>query len=174
VHRLQDRRALTAVAPRAGTPLAARRVTAAVVVGVAAAAVVLDQIVKTVAEHALRGGHTVDLVFGARLVLTYNSGAAFSVGTGRSGVFTVFASITVAALLAYAVWLRQRPLQAISFGLILGGAAGNLTDRLLRPNGGQVIDFLEIAKWWPVFNVADIALFCGVALMLLLSWNRAN
>ncbi|HUR77244.1 MAG TPA: signal peptidase II [Acidimicrobiales bacterium] len=139
--------------------------------GVAGAAVVVDQIVKTIAENALRDGHEVELVFGARFVLTYNSGAAFSVGAGRSGVFTVVASVTITALLAYALWLRQRPLQAVSFGLIIGGAAGNLCDRLLRDNGGRVIDFVELADWWPVFNVADVALFFGVAVMVLLSWR---
>jgi signal peptidase II len=146
-----------------------RRVSAPIILGVAAAAVALDQIVKTIAENSLKDGHTVELIFGARLILTYNSGAAFSVGAGRSGVFTVLASVTITALTAYAVWLRQPRLQAIAFGLIIGGAAGNLFDRLFRPNGGRVIDFIEAARWWPVFNVADISLFCGVALLLLLN-----
>jgi signal peptidase II len=160
MHRVQDRRTVA--------PLD-RRVSAAVILGVAAAAVVIDQIVKTVVQNALDDGHSVELAFGARLVLTYNSGAAFSVGAGRSGVFTVLASVTITGLLAYALWIRQRPLQALSFGLILGGAAGNVADRLFRDNGGRVIDFIEAADWWPVFNVADISLFCGVALLLLLS-----
>jgi signal peptidase II len=167
---VQDRRTISSLAPRANASLT-RRSNAAIVLGVAAGSVVLDQIVKTIAEHALRDGHSVELILGARFVLTYNSGAAFSVGAGRSGVFTVLASLTIIALTAYALWMRQRPLQAIAFGLILGGAAGNVTDRLARSNGGRVIDFIEIARWWPVFNVADISLFCGVALLLLLSFR---
>jgi signal peptidase II len=146
-----------------------RRTSAAIIIGVAAASVAVDQVTKTVAQNALHDGHSVWLVFGMRFVLTYNSGAAFSVGAGRSGVFTVLASITITVLLAYALWVRQRPLQAVAFALILGGAAGNLTDRLARSNGGRVIDFLELAKWWPVINFADASLFCGVALLLLLS-----
>ena len=162
MHRVQDRRTISSLAPRAN---------AAIVLGVAGLSVALDQVVKTIAEHALRDGRTVELIFGARFVLTYNSGAAFSVGAGRSGVFTVVASITIVALTIYALWSKQRPLQAVAFGLILGGAAGNVTDRLARSNGGRVIDFIEIARWWPVFNVADISLFCGVALLLLLSFR---
>ena len=160
MHRVQD--------GRTESPLD-RRVSAAIILSVAAAAVALDQIVKTFAEHRLSDGHEVPLIFGARFVLTYNSGAAFSVGAGRSGVFTVLASVTITALTIYAVWLRQRPMQAVSFALIIGGASGNLFDRLFRDNGGRVIDFIEAARWWPVFNIADISLFCGVALLLLLS-----
>ncbi len=160
MRRVQDRRTVT--------PLS-RRAAAVIILGVAAAAVAGDQFVKTVVENGLRDGDTIELAFGARFVLTYNSGAAFSVGAGRSAVFTVLASVTITALLVYALWLRQRPLQAASFGLIIGGAAGNLTDRLLRDNGGRVIDFIEVAPWWPVFNIADISLFIGVALLLLLS-----
>lgn len=159
MHRVQDGRTI---------PSLNRRAAASIIVGAAVASVVIDQITKTIAEHSLADG-PVGLIFGARLVLTYNSGAAFSVGTGRSGVFTLVASVAVVAVLSYAVWLRQRPWQAVAFGLIVGGAAGNLVDRLARPNGGRVIDFIQIAKWWPVFNVADMSLFFGVALMMLLS-----
>lgn len=162
MHRVQDRRTVASLD---------RRASAAIVIGVAATSVLVDQILKTIAENALRDGDTVELIFGARFVLTYNSGAAFSVGAGRSGLFTVLASITITALTSYALWLRQRPLQAVSFGLIIGGAAGNLFDRLFRANDGRVIDFIEIADWWPVFNFADISLFFGVTLMLLVSFR---
>jgi signal peptidase II len=157
---VQDRRTVT--------PLS-RRTSAAVILGAAVASVIVDQITKSIAERSLTDG-PVGLIFGARFVLTYNSGAAFSVGAGRSGVFTLLASVTICALTAYALWSRHRLAQAIAFGLIIGGAAGNLVDRLLRANGGRVIDFVEIARWWPVFNWADSSLFCGVALLLLLSF----
>ncbi len=153
--------------------MTSRRVTAALVVGVASLSVAIDQIAKTIAENNLRD-HSVDLVLGARFLLTYNSGAAFSVGTGRSGVFTVLASVTVTLLLVYALWARQSRLRAVMFGLIIGGAAGNLVDRLFRPNGGRVIDFVEIARWWPVFNVADMSLFFGIALMLFVSLREPD
>ena len=160
MHRVQDRRTLTPVS---------RRSSALIILGAAIASVIVDQITKSIAESGLADG-PVRLLFGARLVLTYNSGAAFSVGAGRSALFTVIASATICALTAYALWTRHRPAQAIAFGLIIGGAAGNLVDRLVRGNGGRVIDFVEIARWWPVFNWADTSLFCGVALLLLLSF----
>ena len=160
MHRVQDRRPVT--------PLT-RRISAAVIIGVAVASVVVDQITKSIAESSLSDGPT-RLIAGARLVLTYNSGAAFSVGAGRSPVFTLIASVTITALTAYALWVKHRPAQAVAFGLIIGGAAGNVFDRLLRSNGGRVIDFVEIARWWPVFNWADTSLFCGVALLLVLSF----
>jgi len=169
MHRLQDRRTITSLAPPATSPVT-RRTSALIILGAAIASVIVDQITKSIAESALADG-PVRLVFGARLVLTYNSGAAFSVGAGRSAVFTVIASVTICALTAYALWVRHRPAQAVAFGLILGGAAGNVVDRLFRANGGQVIDFVEAARWWPVFNWADTSLFCGVALLLLLSFR---
>jgi len=165
---VQDRRPVTSLAPRAISALS-RRTSAAIIIGAAIASVVVDQITKSIAESALGDG-PVRLIFGARLVLTYNSGAAFSVGAGRSGVFTLVASLTIAGLTGYALWAKHRPAQAIAFGLIIGGAAGNVFDRLFRSNGGRVIDFVEIAHWWPVFNWADTSLFCGVALLLLLSF----
>ncbi len=112
------------------------------------------------------------LLLGARFVLTYNSGAAFSVGSGRSGVFTALASVTVVGLIGYALWTRQARARAVMFGLIIGGASGNLVDRLARPNGGRVIDFMEIARWWPVFNVADMSLFFGIVLMVVISFRE--
>jgi signal peptidase II len=161
MHRVQDRRTVAPVA---------RRTSAAIILGAAVASVIVDQITKSIAEHSLADA-PIGLPFGARLVLTYNSGAAFSVGAGRSAVFTVIASLTICGLTAYAVWARHRVADAIAFGLIIGGAAGNLFDRLLRANGGRVIDFVEIAHWWPVFNWADTSLFCGVALLLVLSFR---
>jgi signal peptidase II len=165
---VQDGRPISSLTPRATSPLT-RRTSAAIILGAASASVLVDQITKTIAERSLMDG-PIGLIFGARLVLTYNSGAAFSVGTGRSAIFTVIASITICALTAYAVWTKHRPLHALAFGLIIGGAAGNLVDRLARSNGGRVIDFVEITRWWPVFNWADTSLFCGVALMLVLSF----
>jgi signal peptidase II len=160
VHRVQNRRTVASLT---------RRTSAAIILGAAGASVAVDQITKTIAEHSLADG-PINLILGARLVLTYNSGAAFSVGAGRSAVFTVIASVTICALTVYALWLRQRLAQAIAFGLIIGGALGNVVDRLFRSNGGRVIDFVEAAHWWPVFNWADASLFCGVALLLLLSY----
>ena len=161
MHRVQDRRTVASLS---------RRAAAAVILGGACVSVAVDQITKSIAERSLADG-PIGLLFGARLVLTYHSGAAFSVGAGRSAVFTVLASLTICALTVYAVRARHRTAEAIAFAFIIGGAAGNVVDRLFRANGGRVIDFFEIAHWWPVFNWADTSLFCGVALLLLLSFR---
>jgi signal peptidase II len=149
----------------------ARRRSAAIIVAVAVGSVVIDQITKTIAEHALRDG-PIDLIAGARLVLTYNSGAAFSVGSGRSGIFLVVPTIVVCGLFGYALWARHNLWRAVAFGLIVGGAAGNVVDRLFRDNGGRVIDFIEGARWYPVWNVADMSLFFGILLMLWVSFRE--
>lgn len=151
---MQDRRTVSALTP----------------VGVAALSIGVDQVTKTIAQNGLSDG-PINLFLGMRFVLTYNSGAAFSVGAGRSGFFTVLASIAVVALTAYSVWKRQPLSRQIMFGLIIGGAAGNLVDRLVRSNGG-VIDFIEFARWYPVCNVADVSLFFGVVLMLWLTFRE--
>lgn len=149
----------------------ARRRSAAIILAVAAASVLLDQIVKSIAERALNDG-PIELVFGARLVLTYNSGAAFSVGGDNTALIKVLVPIVLVGLVVFAMAGRHRLPQAITFGLIIGGAAGNLFDRLFRDNGGRVIDYIQAFRWYPVFNVADISLFCGIALMLWISFRE--
>ena len=151
----------------------ARRRSAAIIVAVAIGSILVDQITKTIAEHALSDG-PIDLVAGARLVLTYNAGGAFSVGSGRTGIFLVLPVIVVTALFAYALWARHNLWRAIAFGLIIGGAAGNVVDRLFRDNGGRVIDFIEGARWYPVWNVADMSLFFGIVIMLWLTFRESR
>lgn len=163
MHGVQDRRTISSLTPRA--------IAAVVPLGVAAVSVGVDQYTKGIAEQSLRDG-PVDFVLGARFVLTYNSGAAFSIGSGRSGVFTALALVVVAGLTAYAVWSRPTVWRGVMLGLIIGGAAGNLVDRLFRDNGGRVIDFIEFARWYPVCNVADVSLFFGIVLMLVLSFRE--
>jgi len=57
---------------------------------------------------------------------------------------------------------------AVALGLLAGGAAGNLVDRLLRDHGGAVVDFIDL-QWWPVFNLADAAITCGAVALVLAS-----
>ena len=142
----------------------------------AAAAVVvvaLDQLTKHWALNALDDG-PIDLVGSLRLKLTFNDGAAFSLGSGRTVWITVVALAVVAVILRLGL-TADRLLWAVGLGTILGGALGNLTDRLLRAGdgvlGGHVVDFIDL-QWWPVFNVADIALWVGIGLLLLSSWRE--
>jgi signal peptidase II len=105
-----------------------------------------------------------------RLTLTRNSGAAFSIGTGTTWLFTVVAVAVVIVIIRSARSLASRG-WAIAFGLLLGGALGNLSDRLLRAPGplrGWVVDWIELPHW-PVFNVADSAIVVGGILAVLLA-----
>ncbi len=99
-----------------------------------------------------------------------NSGAAFSIGTSVTVVFTLIALGVIVAILRTARRLRSVP-WAITLGLLLGGAAGNLGDRLFRSPGflrGHVVDWIELPHW-PVFNVADSCIVCGGVLAVLLA-----
>lgn len=140
-----------------------------------ALAVGLDQLCKQLILSSLSDGSTVRLLGGLiYLDLTRNSGAAFSIGSRYTFVFPLIALVVVAGILWLARELRSVP-WAVALGLVLGGALGNLTDRLFRAPGplrGHVVDFVSVfapdAKYFPIFNVADSALFCGVVLAILL------
>lgn len=100
-----------------------------------------------------------------RLVYSHNTGVAFSLFQGFPQILTIVAlSITVGIIYAYIFHLpnRNRLIQ-LSAGLIVGGALGNIVDRIRL---GYVVDFIQVG-WWPVFNVADSAVCVGAALLLL-------
>jgi signal peptidase II len=104
------------------------------------------------------------------LRVSRNTGAAFSFAEGYTVVFTAVAVAVVVVIARTARTLRSAG-WAVSLGLLLGGALGNLTDRLLRDPGvarGGVVDFLDLG-WWPSFNVADSCICVGAALAFLLS-----
>jgi signal peptidase II len=151
-----------------GVP-AARRV--GVLVAVALLVFALDIISKIIVVAQLTDRPPVRLLDGLlTLRVTRNSGAAFSIGTGMTVVFTLIAAGVVVAILRTARRLRSLP-WAISLGLLLGGATGNLVDRLLRapaPLRGHVVDWIELPHW-PVFNIADSAIVCGGVLAVLLA-----
>jgi signal peptidase II len=138
---------------------------------VAAVAYALDQATKALAVALLAPGEVVPLVgdlLGLRLVR--NPGAAFSFASGATWVFTLIAAVVVVAVLRTARRLGSRA-WAWALGLLLAGAAGNLTDRLLRAPGvarGHVVDFLELPNW-PIFNIADTAICTAAALVVVLA-----
>jgi lipoprotein signal peptidase len=105
-----------------------------------------------------------------RLNETRNAGAAFSLGQGATVLFTLVAVGVVVAIARTASRLRSLP-WAITLGLLLGGALGNLTDRLFRSPGplrGHVVDWIQLPHW-PVFNLADSAIVVGGCLAVLLA-----
>lgn len=142
-----------------------------VLVYVAAAAFVLDVITKVVMVAVLEGDEPIELAGDLlRLRVTRNSGAAFSIGSGVTVVFTLVAAGVVAYIVRTARRLRS-VMWAVTLGLLLGGAAGNLVDRLMRAPGplrGHVVDWIELPHW-PVFNLADIAIVGGGAMAVVLA-----
>ena len=133
---------------------------AAVVIG-------LDQLTKQLALSGLDDG-PIDLPGSFRLHLTFNDGAAFSLGSGRTTWIALLAS-AIALGIAVMGLRAPRRVVAVGYGVVFGGAAGNLIDRALRDGdgfmGGRVVDFVD-PGWWPVFNVADAALWVGIAILV--------
>lgn len=104
------------------------------------------------------------------ITLTRNGGAAFSIGTSMTIVFTAIAVGVIVYILRAARNLRSLG-WAITLGLLLGGATGNLTDRIFRAPGafqGHVVDWIELPHW-PVFNLADSSIVCAGVLVVLLA-----
>lgn len=130
--------------------------------------VVVDQISKNYARDSFQDG-PVEII-GDWLRFTYgkNPGAAFSSFTG-SGRLIGFIAVGVTVFILYMIAKTTRRVELVALGLILGGALGNLSDRIFRGEGfldGAVVDWID---WWfiPTFNVADAALNVGVALLLI-------
>ncbi len=139
-------------------------VLAAVVLG-------LDLLTKTIVVANLTPGDPVPIIGDfARLSLVRNPGAAFSMATGMTWLLTLVAAAVVVGVVRIGRTLRSLG-WAIGLGLVLGGALGNLMDRLFRAPGplqGHVVDFVAVG-WWPVFNVADSAIVCGAILLVVLT-----
>lgn len=137
---------------------------------VSVAIVVADQVTKHWAQDALSGGRTIDVVWTLRFALGYNSGFAFSTGTGW-GPWIGLVAIGVVAVLAVAMRRADNEVSRTGLALIVGGAMGNIVDRLFRGEGwmrGKVIDFVDL-QWWPVFNVADSAITVGGVLLAIMA-----
>jgi signal peptidase II len=155
-----------------GTP---RRKAVGILLGIALFALAADLVTKQLALSGLSGRGPVSLLGGAvYLTLTRNSGAAWSIGSDHTWVFPLITT----GVIAWIVWmgLRLRSLPwAVALGLVLGGALGNLSDRIFRAPGhfvGHVVDMVSLfdpyGQVWPVFNLADSSLVCGVILAVLL------
>ena len=139
---------------------------------VAALIVVLDLWTKSIASDSLTLYRPVELTSWLNMTLAHNYGAAFSFLSDAGGwqrwLFTGLASVVTVVLVVWLFRLSAREkLTAAALGLIIGGAVGNLVDRV---NHGYVVDFIDVyyRDWhWPAFNVADSAITCGVILLLI-------
>ncbi len=155
-----------------GPHLVAHRRRRVVLIGaIAAVVLVADQITKSLAVGHL-SDHRVHLVGPFYLALSYNTGVAFSLGTG----LTLPIILIAVAIVGSIIWLARGSLSmiaAVAVGLVLGGAIGNLCDRLFRGHHGAVVDFFY-SRFWPTFNVADSCIVVGSFLLVFSLWrNRA-
>ncbi len=146
--------------------------------GIAAVVVLLDQVTKITMSRLLAYGQSEQVTGFFNLVMVYNPGAAFSFLANAGGWQRWFFSALALAVSIFIVWMLHRNASQRMFcwslSLILGGAVGNLIDRLAY---GHVIDFLDfhVGGWhWPAFNVADAAITIGAALFVLDELRRVN
>lgn len=155
-----------------GAPPAQPPLRAVLLAAVAAVALGLDLVTKVIAVTELEGRQSIRLL-GGLLTLTVirNPGAAFGIAGGLTIVLTLIMLAVIVAIIRTARRLRSRG-WAVALGLILGGAFGNLVDRLARAPGpltGHVVDWIQL-PYWPVFNLADSAIVCGGVLAVILAF----
>ena len=125
---------------------------------VAVAVVVADQVTKAIVRAEIKPSERIDVLLGIDLIHTRNTGVAFSMLSGGGPLVVIIAFVARGALIAFFVTNIPRRLVWLPTGLLLGGAAGNLIDRIRL---GAVTDFIKIPHW-PAFNVADICITLGV------------
>ena len=123
----------------------------------------LDQVTKAIAASALGSGERVDLVLGFELVDVRNRGIAFGLLSDGQGLVIAVTAIALALILGYFALDATRRGLWVGVGLLIGGAVGNLADRLRTD---EVTDFID-PPLWPAFNVADIAIVAGILAIVL-------
>jgi signal peptidase II len=128
----------------------------------AAAVLALDQGTKALVRAEIARGESVDVLPGLELVNTRNRGIAFGLLTEGGAVLAIVAAVALAGLLAFFATHLERRLVWLPTGLLIGGALGNLIDRVRE---GAVTDFVDVPLW-PTFNVADMAITFGVLTLL--------
>jgi signal peptidase II len=131
---------------------------------VALVVMLVDQFTKHLVERSIAAGETQRLLPGVQLVNTRNRGVAFGFLPGHQLLVTLVIALAVVALLVYFVLHATRPLIWLPTGMLVGGAMGNILDRLRH---GSVTDFIKLPLGWPPFNLADAAIVLGVLLLAL-------
>jgi signal peptidase II len=144
----------------------------------AAVVVLVDRLTKWVMLEWLRPGEAVEVTGFFNLVLVYNRGAAFSFLASAPGwqtPFFVAVALIASAVVSWMLWRSpQRRLQGAGLALILGGALGNLWDRLAWGAVADFLDFHAFGWHWPAFNVADSAITVGAALLIAEGFRRRD
>lgn len=144
-----------------------------VLYGIAALIYAIDRFTKVLVEANLQDRPPVELIRGVlELRFTTNPGGAFGIFGDLSWLF-VLISVVVVGAIVFASRNLPSTMSAVGLGLVLGGAIGNLTDRLVRGPalGGEVVDFIDL-QVWPVFNLADTGIVVGAAFLLLSGLRR--
>jgi signal peptidase II len=131
---------------------------------VALLVIALDQLTKHLVRASIVPGEERDVLPGLQLVNTRNHGVAFGFLPGDHLAVTIVVGLALLALLAYFARHASRPLIWLPTGMLLGGALGNILDRLRE---GSVTDFVKLPLGWPPFNLADVSITLGVLILLL-------
>jgi signal peptidase II len=142
--------------------------------GTAAIVIIVDRLTKIWALNALADGEIVPIEGILHFELAFNTGAAYGLFKGGGSVIAVGALIA-SGLIIYALRSVERRFEAVTLGAIMGGALGNLIDRIARGPGlfdGAVVDWIE-TPLWPNFNIADSAIVVGAALLILATFRRS-
>jgi signal peptidase II len=129
---------------------------------VLAAVVLVDQLSKRIVDDNITPGDSRSVFPGVDIVHVTNKGVAFGAFAGGHTLVLIVIAVAVAALLVYFVRHAQRPLVWLPTGLLVGGALGNIFDRV---RDGAVTDFIKL-PWWPAFNLADVSITLGVLTLL--------
>lgn len=122
----------------------------------------VDQITKRLVDSSIAPGEHRSLLPGVELVHAVNHGIAFSVSAGGPGILVAVIGVAIAAILGYFATHAERRLLWLPAGLMLGGAIGNLVDRV---RADAVTDFVKLPHW-PAFNIADMSITVGVFALL--------
>lgn len=135
---------------------------------ITASVLALDQLTKKWAINRLSGGRTIEILPTLELDLTYNSGFSFGTGAGHGPLVGTLV-IALCGFICRRLWIETRTARAAILSAILGGALGNLIDRVLRADdvllSGDVVDFIDVT-WYAVFNVADMFVVCGCIVLV--------
>jgi signal peptidase II len=126
--------------------------------------VAVDQLAKRAVEHSIDPGETKRLLPGIQLVNTRNRGVAFGFLPGSHVGVTILIGVALLVLLVYFARHARRPLIWLPTGMLLGGAIGNIIDRL---RSDSVTDFIKLPLGWPPFNLADASITVGILILLL-------
>jgi signal peptidase II len=134
-----------------------------------AVVVLLDQLSKAAVRDSIVPGETRSVLPGLQLVDTHNQGVAFGFLPGRNLAVSALVGIALLVLVVYFARHHDKPLIWLPTGMLLGGAFGNIIDRL---RAGSVTDFVKLPLGWPPFNLADASITLGVLLLFLVVESR--